>query len=141
MYIVIQNLQHHMCTVIQHLNNVSCFPLRGEHMFMPSQNMEIFSQAICTDRKDWNVEARQTPIPLSTGNNICVLHHNTSTNKPDCHHRPCFYCSALLSSHIPEGDVKLNVYLTPCWTFLSAWSTGIISGLCVCVLLMFMLFN
>ena len=49
------------------------------------------------DRRSERWGKRQTRVPLSMGNNIFVLHHNASTsaNKPDCHHRSCFYCSAL----------------------------------------------
>ena len=45
--------------------------------------------------KSWSF--LKTLVPISMGNNIFVLHHNTSTstNKPDCHYRSCFYCSAL----------------------------------------------
>ena len=50
--------------------------------------------------------------PLTWKQHFCPA--SQSTNKPDCHHKTCFYCSALLSSHIPEGDVILNAYVTPC---------------------------
>ena len=54
-----------------------------------------FNKSIST--KDLHISARHKLLFPSQRENIFVLHHNTSTptNKPDCHYRSCFNCSAL----------------------------------------------
>ena len=45
--------------------------------------------------------------PITWKQHFCPA--SQSTNKPDCHHKTCFYCSALLSSHIPERTDSVAV--------------------------------
>ena len=98
---------------------------------MSSRDMEIFSQDTCIERKDQNIEARCKLMFLSQWETtflsyIITIHHQ-QINQIAITGRVSItvHCSALYSSHIPEGDVILNVDVSPCQTSSSAWSTGI----------------
>ena len=93
--------------------------------------MEIFSRDACIERKDRNVEARHKLLFPSQRETTFLSHITTlqrqQTNQTAITGRVSIaaHCSALLSSHIPEGDVTLSVHVTLCYTSLSSWSTGI----------------
>ena len=107
------------------------FPLRREQEFMSSPDVEIFSRDACVERKAPNVQARHKLLFPSRWETTFLSYITTlqrqQTNQTAITGRvlTAGHCSALLSSHIPEGDVILRVYVTPCETSLSAWSTGI----------------
>ena len=77
-------------------DNISCFPLRGEHEFIFSRDMEILLEMLAsrekigTSRLDINSSS-----PLNGKQHFCPTSQdfNESTNKPNCHYRSCFYCS------------------------------------------------
>ena len=100
---------------------ISRFPLRGKQEFMSSRDVEIFIfyRDVCVERKDRNVSARHKLLFPSQWETT-FLSYITTPQRQQTNQTAitgpvsiAAHCSALLPSHIPDGDVILNVYITP----------------------------
>ena len=86
-----------------------------EQEFVSSLNVPIFSQDICVMRKDRNIEARHKLLFPSEWETTflsyltTLQHQQTNETAITGCVSTTEQCSTLLSSHIPEGDVMLNV--------------------------------
>ena len=86
-----------------------------------SREVEIFSREACVERKDRNVEEHKLIFPSQWETTFlsCITTLQRQQTNQIAITGPVsiaaqYSALTLLFPHIPEGDVRLNVYVTPC---------------------------